>query len=353
LASADLAAQPAPEPRYAEEPTAGVNLPTTGIAGESDALAVSQNPAGLHFLGGWHLALAIDVVPDEEEATAAGSGWGMFAAGTLGGKLLPRLGWGLGLEFLSPPRVVLAPDPGSPTRFTLATSLPLGRMAAVGVGWHHFFDESGAALRGLDTFDLGASVRWGAHLATGFALRDLGRLLKQANEEAAKRQALGILPPKWVFPFVIADSRNVITGAPFGRGADSPLWADFKGKLDKLDADAATKTRLLDDARAALLNDVRPAYRRTIALMEAQQKVAGTDDVDKVVKALGTVQFEGPTGLTKVRSCDNMAMYNFYVGNVKRDAKLPDGIGMGDIQAYHTESVARGCADVKKARGGG
>jgi protease IV len=175
LASADLAAQPAPEPRYAEEPTAGVNLPTTGIAGESDALAVSQNPAGLHFLGGWHLAMAIDLVPDEEEATSAGSGWGLFAAGTVGGKLLPRLGWGLGLEFLSPPRVVLAPDPGSPARFTLATSLPLGKMAALGVGWHHFFDESGAALRGLDTFDLGAQVRFGAHLGAGFALRDLGQ----------------------------------------------------------------------------------------------------------------------------------------------------------------------------------
>ena len=175
LLSADLAAQPEPSPRYAEEPTAGVNLPTTGIAGEHDALAVSQNPAGLHFLGGWHLALAIDLVPDEEEATGAGSGWGMFAAGTFGGKLFPRLGWGIGLEFLSPPRVVLAPDPGSPTRFTYATSLPLGRMAAIGLGWHHFFDESGAPLRGLDTFDLGASVRFGAHLAAGFTLRDIGQ----------------------------------------------------------------------------------------------------------------------------------------------------------------------------------
>lgn len=175
LVSADLAAQPEPSPRYAEEPTAGLNLPTTGIAGEHDALAVSQNPAGVHFLGGWHLALAIDLVPDEEEATAAGAGWGMFAAGTIGGKLFPRLGWGVGLEFLSPPRVVLAPDPGSPTRFTWATSLPLGRMAAIGLGWHHFFDESGAPLRGLDTFDLGASVRFGAHLAAGFMLRDIGQ----------------------------------------------------------------------------------------------------------------------------------------------------------------------------------
>jgi protease-4 len=170
-------AQPAPEPspRYAEEPTDGVTLPTTGISGEADALAASQNPAGLHFLGGWHLALAVDLVPDEEEATQAGSGWGLFAASTLGGRILPRLGWGIGLEFLSPPRVALAPDPGSPTRFTYAMSLPMGRLAALGVGWHHFFDETGAPLRGLDTFDLGAQVRWSAFLATGFMLRDLGQ----------------------------------------------------------------------------------------------------------------------------------------------------------------------------------
>src|SRR5688572_22227293 len=76
-----------PLPRYAEEPTAGLNLPTTGLSGEHDALSVSSNPAGLHFLGGWQLALAFDWSgTDEEEATGPGQGWGMFAAGTLGGR---------------------------------------------------------------------------------------------------------------------------------------------------------------------------------------------------------------------------------------------------------------------------
>jgi uncharacterized protein (DUF885 family) len=109
-------------------------------------------------------------------------------------------------------------------------------------------------------------------------LRAMARALGQAVDEAKERQALGILPPKWVFPYVIADSRNVIDGAPFRAGKDAPLWADFKAKVARLDADAATKTRLLDAGRAALLNDVRPAYRRVIALMEEQQKAAGTDD---------------------------------------------------------------------------
>ena len=109
-------------------------------------------------------------------------------------------------------------------------------------------------------------------------LRAMATYLDQSIEEARERQAQGILPPKWVFPYVIEDARNVIRGAPFGPGADSALWADFKAKVGNLSADAATKQRLLASARAALLNDVRPAYQRVITLMQAQQAAAGTDD---------------------------------------------------------------------------
>ena len=109
-------------------------------------------------------------------------------------------------------------------------------------------------------------------------IREIARYLDQSVDQARKRQTLGVLPPKWVFPYVIADSRNVITGAPFGPGKDSAVWADLKAKVDKLNTDAATKTRLLDAGKAALINNLRPAYRRVIALMQAQQKAAGTDD---------------------------------------------------------------------------
>jgi uncharacterized protein (DUF885 family) len=109
-------------------------------------------------------------------------------------------------------------------------------------------------------------------------LREIARYLDQSVEEARERQALGVLPPKWVFPYIIADSRNVISGAPFGPGEDSALWADLKAKVGKLTADAATKSRLLEAGKAALVDDLRPAYRRIIALMQAQQKAAGTDD---------------------------------------------------------------------------
>ncbi len=109
-------------------------------------------------------------------------------------------------------------------------------------------------------------------------LQSLDAALDQAIAEAKDRQALGVLPPKWVYPYVIQDSRNVITGAPFGPGADSALFADLKAKVNKLAIAPADKTWLIEAGRKALLEDVKPAYQRVIALMQAQQKLAGTDD---------------------------------------------------------------------------
>ncbi|MBM3508474.1 MAG: hypothetical protein FJX64_12505 [Alphaproteobacteria bacterium] len=88
-------------------------------------------------------------------------------------------------------------------------------------------------------------------------------------------------------------------------------------------------------------------------LVEAIKKAGTADDVEKVLQAMGTVAFEGPTGPVKVRACDNMAMYNFYVGTVKRDAAFPDGIGMTDIKTFPVEQLARPCLELLKARGTG
>ena len=86
-------------------------------------------------------------------------------------------------------------------------------------------------------------------------------------------------------------------------------------------------------------------------LVEAIRKAGSADDVEKVLQAMGTVAFEGPTGHVKVRSCDNMALYNFDVGTVKRDAAFPDGIGMAAVKTYSVEKYARPCLELLKARG--
>jgi uncharacterized protein (DUF885 family) len=85
--------------------------------------------------------------------------------------------------------------------------------------------------------------------------------------EAARR---GIVPTSFSFDPVVGDSRNVITGAPFDEGGkDSAILADFRGKVDKLEADEATKKRLLDEGIAALKGPFQAGVREAIAAIEA------------------------------------------------------------------------------------
>lgn len=109
-------------------------------------------------------------------------------------------------------------------------------------------------------------------------LYGIGPGLNQAIGSSKARAAKGIMPPKWVYPYVISDARNVITGAPFGEGPDAPLYADFKAKVAKLGISAVEKDLLIEQAAQALNDAVKPAYEALIAEMSVQEKVAGTDD---------------------------------------------------------------------------
>jgi protease-4 len=158
------------ERRYVDEPTAGLHLPTTPLAGDHDARALVLNPGGLQLLDGRSLVLAVDVV-DEDAAAAAGQGVGLYYAGTTGGGLLPRFGYGVGVEALRPPRGQLDPDPGTPTRLSFGMSVPFGRSGGIGMTAHRFAGE--ALARGRWTSDLGVAYRFGNHAALGMVARDL------------------------------------------------------------------------------------------------------------------------------------------------------------------------------------
>ena len=110
-------------------------------------------------------------------------------------------------------------------------------------------------------------------------LEKLGAALDQDIAESQIRADLGVLPPKWVFAYVVSDARNALKGAPFdASGADSPLLADFKAKVARLNLPAADRDALVAAATSALLISVKPAYERLITAMAAQEKRAGTID---------------------------------------------------------------------------
>ncbi len=111
-------------------------------------------------------------------------------------------------------------------------------------------------------------------------LRAMPAMFDQLATVAAAQSARGILPPKFVYPLLVESCREIITGAPFDtKGAKSALLEDIETKVGALkDADAATKQQLITDARTALLDAVKPAYEKLIALFEAQAKVATDED---------------------------------------------------------------------------
>jgi len=100
-------------------------------------------------------------------------------------------------------------------------------------------------------------------------LRDTERAMREINAEARAQAEKGIVPPRFNFAPVRADAKRAIAGAPFGAGADSPLLADFRKKVDALDASAEVKARLVADASAALSGPFRRAVGDMLATLEA------------------------------------------------------------------------------------
>lgn len=109
-------------------------------------------------------------------------------------------------------------------------------------------------------------------------LKGVNTLFAQVITQLKIREQLGVFPPKWSYDQMIAASNNVISGAPFDDGDDSTLWADFKAKVDGLAVTDAQKSELLAQARAALVDQVQPAYLALIDELKHQQALTPAGD---------------------------------------------------------------------------
>lgn len=85
-------------------------------------------------------------------------------------------------------------------------------------------------------------------------------------------------------------------------------------------------------------------------LTQSIQRAKDPSDPTSVAEAMNGLEFDSPVGPVKVRGCDHMAMYNFYVGSIKKDARFPDGIGVVDVKPYNTADYARPCAEIASVR---
>jgi uncharacterized protein (DUF885 family) len=109
-------------------------------------------------------------------------------------------------------------------------------------------------------------------------LKAVPQLFSQVIDGLNIREEKGIIAPKFVYPYVITDSTNIITGAPFDKGDDSTLLADFRKKINNLDIKDAKKEQLLADAIIALKMSVKPGYENLISAVTRLEKKADSRD---------------------------------------------------------------------------
>ncbi|GAB5348691.1 DUF885 domain-containing protein [Alteriqipengyuania sp. 357] len=140
----------------------------------------------------------------------------------------------------------------------------------------YIFDQMNGAQSQLPAFLINIHAVQNADHARDYVSRieGLGGVMDTLTAQSRDRADEGVMPPDWVYSYVISDIRNLLEA-----GENSAVLEDFRGKVDALDGvDADTKAGLKADATTAWTTSAVPAYRRLLAEMERQQKIAPTDD---------------------------------------------------------------------------
>lgn len=102
--------------------------------------------------------------------------------------------------------------------------------------------------------------------------------LGQAETRAQAQADDGVLLPRFVYDKISGPARNIITGAPFTNGDDSPLFNDFKNKTAEAGLPDALRNSLIEEAETALLNSVQPAYESLLEMFDAHASATTDED---------------------------------------------------------------------------
>ncbi|WP_232844136.1 DUF885 domain-containing protein [Allopontixanthobacter sediminis] len=139
----------------------------------------------------------------------------------------------------------------------------------------YIFDQMNGAQSDLPAFLINIHSVADASQAEDYVERieGLGAVLETLTAESRERAGRGVMPPKWVYAYVISDIENLLKA-----GNDNAMLEDFAGKVGKLGIAQAEKTALQSRAQTAWNDAARPAYERLLAEMKRQQAIAGTDD---------------------------------------------------------------------------
>ncbi len=147
----------------------------------------------------------------------------------------------------------------------------------------YLFNQMSGAQSGLPAFLINIHSVKDEQQARDYISRIAGieTVLDTLTAKSRARADNGVMPPKWVYPYVISDIENLLAASD-----DNAVLEDFESKIESLSNEAAGEwIRSIGGADAALAlgskawnNSAKPAYQRLLAEMKRQQAIAPTDD---------------------------------------------------------------------------
>ncbi|WP_128891408.1 DUF885 family protein [Erythrobacter sp. HKB08] len=187
--------------------------------------------------------------------------------------------------------------------------------------YDYIFDQMNGAQSRLPAFLINIHRVSNADQAADYASRieGMGAVVDTLTAESRERAAKGVMPPDWVYPYVISDIENLLSA-----GTGNAILEDFMAKVDALDIDDDARTALKEDALRGWEESARPAYERLLAEMKRQQAIAPTDD--------GIWRFEDGAGYYKA------LLANYTTTDLTADQI--HNIGLREVDRIHGEMRA-------------
>ena len=179
-------------------------------------------------------------------------------------------------------------------------------------------------------------------------VRGIPTVLDTAIAQSRNSAAKGIRTPRFQVDRVISGSKAIITGAPFDGGADSPLWADAKTKVGKLQSSgkvtAAEADTLLADARTSLLT-IKPAYERVIAWAKGELPTAPSGRVGAISLPGGAEWYAAALKQNTTTDLTAEQIHQIGLKEVARIEREQDALaktaGLTDRHAYYADRAKR------------
>ena len=179
-------------------------------------------------------------------------------------------------------------------------------------------------------------------------LRAIPAVLDTAIAQTKLADAAGVHAPRFEIDRIVSGSKVIFTGAPFDSGKDSPLWADAKGKVSKLQSSGkvsqADAGALLADARSSILA-LKPAYERVIAWAQSELPTAPSGRVGAISLPGGAEWYAAALKINTTLDLTADQIHQIGLSEVKRIEGEQDALarqaGFKDRDAFYADREKR------------